>query len=183
MESGIYLDTITNQAGCDSFMTVDLTIITIDANVTREETLLTADMAGVTYQWIDCDNGNQPIDGETLQQFAAVTTGNYAVIVTSGDCVDTSACYNVIIVGTKDVLTLTDLKLYPNPAADHFVIEPGRVLGSGVITVSDLQGREVYSTPYRGEERVVVPFEGPSGMYMVILTGSGYRILGKVIVE
>lgn len=182
-ESGIYLDTITNQAGCDSFMTVDLTIITIDANVTQEETLLTADMAGVTYQWIDCDNGNQPIDGETLQQFAAVTTGNYAVIVTSGDCVDTSACYNVIIVGTKDVLTLTDLKLYPNPASDQFVIEPGRVLGNGVITVSDLQGREVYSTPYRGEERVVVPFEGPSGMYMVILTGSGYRILGKVIVE
>jgi hypothetical protein len=81
-----------------------------------------------------------------------------------------------MIVGTKDVQVLSDLKLYPNPATDHFVIEPGRVLGSGVITVSDLQGREVYSTPYRSTERVVVPFEGPSGMYVVTLTGSGYRI-------
>ncbi|HSF88052.1 MAG TPA: T9SS type A sorting domain-containing protein, partial [Saprospiraceae bacterium] len=182
-ESGIYLDTITNQAGCDSFMTIDLSIITIDAGVTQDETLLTADMAGATYQWIDCDNADQPIDGATEQQFAPVTTGNYAVIVTSGDCVDTSACFNVIIVGTKDVRLLTDLKLYPNPASDHFVIEPGLQIGSGVITVSDLQGREVYTTLYRGEEKVVVPFEGPSGMYVVTLTGAGYRILGKVMVE
>lgn len=181
--SGIYLDTITNEAGCDSIMTIDLSIINIDSNVTQDETLLTADMAGATYQWIDCDNGNQPIDGETSQQFSAVATGNYAVVVTSGDCIDTSACYNVIIVGTKDVQILTDLKLYPNPASGHFIIELGRVIGSGVITVSDLQGREVYTTPYRGEERVVVPFEGPSGMYVVTLTGAGYRILGKMMLE
>jgi hypothetical protein len=51
MESGIYLDTIANEAGCEAH-NHELSIITIDANVTQEETLLTADMAGVTYQWI-----------------------------------------------------------------------------------------------------------------------------------
>jgi hypothetical protein len=182
-ESGIYLDTIANTGGCDSVMTIDLTIINLDASVTQDETILTADMAGVSYQWIDCDNANQPIDGETSQQFSASATGNYAVIVTSGDCVDTSACYNVIIVGTKDVQIFSDLKVYPNPASDHFVIEPGRLIGNGVITVSDLQGREVYSAPYLGEDRVVVSFDGPAGMYVVALTNATYRIIGKVMIE
>lgn len=182
-ESGFYFDTISNAAGCDSVIAIDLTIINIDTVVTMDETLLTAAMVGATYQWIDCDNGDQPIEGATAQQFAAVSTGSYAVIVSSGGCTDTSSCYHVIVVGTKDVQILSDLKLYPNPARDYFVIEPGLLIGNGVITVSDLQGREVYVAPYRGEERVVVSFEGPSGMYVVALTNAAYRIIGKVMVE
>ncbi len=182
-ESGIYFDTILNAAGCDSVITIDLTIIKIDVDVTQTENDLTAVMEGAVYQWIDCDNGNQPLEGETAQQFAAVTTGNYAVIVSSGGCIDTSACYNVMVVGTKDIQVLSDLKIYPNPARDYIVIEPDRRIGTGVITMSDIQGREIYVTPYHGEDRVVVPFEGPSGLYIVTLTSADFRMMGKVVVE
>jgi hypothetical protein len=43
------------------------------------------------HQWIDCDNDNIPIEGETGRIYTANRTGHFAVIVSNGECVDTSA--------------------------------------------------------------------------------------------
>jgi hypothetical protein len=101
-------------------ITIDLTIQQVDTAVTQDEAVLTAVLDGATYQWIDCDNGNQPLEGETDQQFTATASGNYAVIVSEGGgCADTSSCYSVTVVRTEDILTFTDLNLFPNPAHEH----------------------------------------------------------------
>src|SRR5690606_30664108 len=54
--------------------------------------VLTADEIGASYQWIDCDNGNVSISGETNQSFTATGNGNYAVEVTQNGCTATSLC-------------------------------------------------------------------------------------------
>src|SRR5690606_30067270 len=52
---------------------------------------------GTTYQWIDCDNEDAPIDEATTQIFTPTATGNYAVIITKGGCSAQSECTSVTI--------------------------------------------------------------------------------------
>ena len=181
-ESGIYLDTIPNVAGCDSVMTIDLTIITIDKGVTQADHVLTADMPDATYQWIDCLNGNQPIAGETNQVFTATANGQYAVIISSGGCTDTSSCYMVTTVSTS-VVSPQIMNLYPNPSNGRLMIELGGLTGEGLLLVMDSQGKTCHKQTYHGEPILEVNIDGPSGIYFVTMTGDTYRIVKKVIVE
>ena len=118
--TGIYNDTLTNSVGCDSTITLDLTV-GADVSVTVSGGgVLTAGATGpdVTYQWIDCDNNNTPIAGATSQTFSAIDfgiTGNYAVQVTQGNCTDTSPCMAIDFTGISETSNLK-VSLYPNPA-------------------------------------------------------------------
>src|SRR5680860_377603 len=95
----------TNAAGCDSLITLDLTINPLpDNNVTQSGSLLTADQSGATYQWLDCNDNNAIIGGETNQSYKPTPiTGNYAVEVTLSGCVDTSLCFLIDYTGLSDL--------------------------------------------------------------------------------
>ena len=102
--TGIYTAIIDNAAGCDSVITIDLTINpTPSAAVTQNGATLTATQTGAAYQWLDCDNGNAPIVGEVNQSFTPISTGNYAVIVTVNGCSNTSECRLVDYTGIGEL--------------------------------------------------------------------------------
>jgi hypothetical protein len=85
--------TTSNSAGCDSTITLNLTISpTPDNSITQNGGSLTATQTGATYQWIDCDNFFVPVIGEVNQTFFPSLSGYYAVEVTIGDCSSTSEC-------------------------------------------------------------------------------------------
>ncbi len=132
--------TETNAAGCDSIVTLDLTINPLpDNNVTQSGSLLTADQAGATYQWLDCNDNDATINGETNQSYTPTPiTGDYAVEVTLNGCVDTSACLLVDYTGLSD-LYVDILSLYPNPTSDVLTI-------SGLNEVNGLSKMEITST-------------------------------------
>jgi hypothetical protein len=113
--------TVTNTAGCDSVVTLNLTVNPVNVNVSNNSPTLTADAFGATYQWIDCDD-NSPISGETNQSFEATTNGNFAVIVTIDNCSDTSDCQEVNNVGTLELDLADDIVLFPNPNDGKFQI-------------------------------------------------------------
>lgn len=71
--------------------------------VTQTGSLLTADQTGAMYQWLDCDNGNQPIISETNQSYTPAITGNYAVEVDMNGCVVTSSCLLVDYTGVEEL--------------------------------------------------------------------------------
>jgi hypothetical protein len=121
-ETGIYDDTIPNVVGCDSIIIIDLTIPNINISVTQDGNNLIADQTGVDYQWIDCNNGNTPIVGETNQTFIATTSGNYAVELTSEYCTNTSTCINVNAISLDDT-SLSSIRVFPNPSNDFIHIE------------------------------------------------------------
>jgi len=99
----VCLTVVTACGGVDSTCHVICGLLP-DVGVTQSGVQLTADQAGVSYQWLDCDNGYAVISGETNQTYSPTATGNYAVQVTSGGCSDTSACFTVSIVGLEDLL-------------------------------------------------------------------------------
>ena len=123
--SGIFYDTIPNTLGCDSIITINLTIIEVDTSITPMANELTANASGATYQWIVCQNGNTPIPGATNQSFTPSVNGSYAVIVTENGCTDTSSCYTISTIGIEGVEAFSGIKIYPNPANDKLVIDLG----------------------------------------------------------
>lgn len=120
--------------------TVIVTNITATVTATIDGVTLTSDIAGDSYQWINC-NGNSPIIGATDANYTATANGSYAVIVTDGTCVDTSACASVTTV-SAETLVVDKLKLFPNPTHDgHFNLTFDGVIHG--ITVMDVTGREI----------------------------------------
>jgi len=121
--AGSYLDTLVNYVGCDSVVTLNLAVRTINTATTQLGSTLTATLTGVTYQWINCDNGNSPIAGETNRSFTPTNNGNYAVVITDGSCKDTSACTFVGNVGVNNIANGAMIAIFPNPANQSFTIQ------------------------------------------------------------
>ncbi|MBL4585669.1 MAG: T9SS type A sorting domain-containing protein [Flavobacteriales bacterium] len=122
---------------CDSTVTVTLTIESaIDVTVTNALATLTANQAGAFYKWLDCDNSNAPISGETDQSFAPSASGNYAVEITWNNCVVVSGCVNMIITGITAAETV-DMRIYPNPVKSTLTIETSEnLMEVSIYTVS-----------------------------------------------
>jgi hypothetical protein len=121
-DSATYLILGGAASGCDSLVTLKLTINTLNVSVIKDSLVLTASSVGDSYQWVDCKNGYSPIDGETNQSFIVKLNGSYAVIVTKNGCVDTSDCYTIANLGIHQLNLSTYLVAYPNPSHDNFLI-------------------------------------------------------------
>ena len=119
------------------------TLIVIDTSVVQEENVLTASATDVAYQWVDCNNDNTPIEGETNQIFTATTNGSYAVIVTDANCPESemSSCYEISSVGVNTIEEAFDLNIYPNPASDIINIDLGAYYKEFSIQIYSLTGR------------------------------------------
>lgn len=137
--TGIYNDTILNMAGCDSILTIDLTILSVDNSVSINGITLTANSLTGTFQWVDCNDGYSHISGETNQSFTPTANGSYAVII-SDVCTDTSLCFDINNVGI-DVAQMENSQVFPNPNSGQFVIKSSKI--PDLISVSDLIGNEI----------------------------------------
>jgi hypothetical protein len=116
---------LTSNAQCASATVATSNSITfqetnIDISVTQTTSTLTANQNGASYQWINCSTMTA-INGQTQQNFTPTLTGNYAVQITIGSCVDTSACVPMTVVGINEE-TASQIELYPNPATDFVII-------------------------------------------------------------
>ncbi|PCJ01504.1 MAG: hypothetical protein COB15_00875 [Flavobacteriales bacterium] len=105
---------------------------------------LTANQSGgsIAYRWLDCDNNNAVIPAETGQSFTATTNGNYAVEITNGSCIDTSACQNVVITGINE-LTANKVSFYPNPTNGIVNLNFGAISSEINYTITSITGQEI----------------------------------------
>ena len=167
--------TLTNAAGCDSVVTLDLTINTVDTAVTQNGATLTANSSGATYLWLDCDNSFIIISGETNQSYTATVDGNYAVEITLNGCVDTSACYSVTGVGIIENNFGDGLLLYPNPSDGNFSIDLGYNFQNVKVSIMDLNGKLIRSVRYYQSQLLNLRLEEPAGVYLLIVESEDKR--------
>jgi len=147
--AGQYKDTLTAANGCDSVITLNLTLTPVNTNVSQAGAVLTAAAsAPATYQWLRC-TGTTTISytvlpGATSQAYTATQSGQYAVRVTQSGCSDTSTCRAVTVAGVEDALRGNDFRAYPNPiSGDYFTIEVPKAFTGAAFSLTDAAGRVV----------------------------------------
>lgn len=154
--------------GCDSIVTLSLTVTTINTNVIISSGTITAAQSGANYQWIDCDNNSTPISGADQISFTPAQTGNYAVLVTQNGCEATSDCYYVEIssVGIKDVdFNDSDFNLYPNPNTGIFTFETTHL---GKYSITNSLGQVIFDFEMNsGKKELHLPYLA-KGVYYVL---------------
>jgi hypothetical protein len=174
--SGDYAHTLTNVNGCDSVVTLHLTIATVDLTVIDSANTLSAITSGATYQWLDCNNNFNEIQGETNQSYTAIQNGSYAVIINNGICSDTSECINITNVALYNSIQNTGIELYPNPAND-FVLVKSEKQTMETIEVIDITGKTLKEFKIQDSEFKIQIEDLPRGIYTLkVLTQNGITI-------
>lgn len=142
-QSGTYLDSTKTTSGCDSIITVNLTINKTDTSVTVTNNVLMANATSAVYQWIDC-NTKLPISGANAQQFSPTVNGDYAVIITQNNCTDTSACYTITNVRVEEVSANDIINAYPNPLTGLCRITSVNGFEQAIVRVTNYSGQTVF---------------------------------------
>ena len=167
--------TLSNAGGCDSVVTLDLTIVAFTATVSVSGNTLTAQPSGGSYQWLDCDGGYALIAGETNNNYTPTSSGNYAVAIDYGVCKDTSDCESVTLVGLQENKQ-SELHLLPNPTTGILTIEGAE----GIASIYDIYGRMVLSA----NTNTLDISKAAMGIYFVrVLDEQGKVYVAKVVKE
>ena len=147
-EPGSYQETFqTLRGGCDSLVSLDVTVTEIDAGIDVSDLDLKADEdgTGTTYQWLDCKQNMSPILRATSRTYTPNDGGKYAVEITKIFCTDTSDCKPFWPLGLNE-LGQSGIVLYPNPATDILTIQTAANSNIEWIRIMDNTGRIVYET-------------------------------------
>ncbi len=180
-QSGNYVDTIQNANGCDSIVTLHLTINDVDVSVTDSVLSLTATATGATFQWLDCQDNFNPIPGATAAVFSPTVNGEYAVEVSQNNCVDTSSCYLIYQIGVVG-FDLTDIRIFPIPNTGQFTIDLGKIYAEYTIRITDAKGQTVRLITGINKQFIEQQLHVAAGVYMVEVYAEGKRAVERLVV-
>ncbi len=170
--------------GCDSLVTLDLTINSVSDLTTSISGLsIIANNSVATYQWLDCDNNYDLINGETGQTFIASANGNFAVELTENGCVDTSSCVAITTVGIVENSFEGILKVYPNPTCGYFSIDLGASYESSWVSITDILGKLIVSKNLSQTQFLNFSIKEPAGIYIVSIEAGDKKAIIRLVKE
>jgi hypothetical protein len=171
--------TLTSAAGCDSVVRLFLTIRAVDVSTTTNGYTISSNATGtgVTYQWMDCSD-NSLISGATNVNYKVILSGDYAVIVTDGGCIDTSDCVNFTGVGIDEGNLNSGVSLYPNPVTDIVHLTLGEHVGMVQISVLDVSGKSYLNRVSDSKNVTLDLSDFDSGVYFVkVVSNNGQKLM------
>lgn len=178
--TGIYYDTLLNSIGCDSLIAVYLTVTDIDTSVRQQGYVLSSNQGQADYQWLDCNNNYSALLNETNQTFTAFSNGDYAVQISKNNCIDTSACVNVLSVNISNENRLQSLKIYPNPTNGRLIIENEGTLAPITIVIYNSVGQKMFEESMTNNRHDLY-IDGAKGFYLIEIITADTRDRFKVL--
>ena len=181
--TGTYSTTLTNATGCDSVVTLNLTINTVlDIAISTNGISIEANNSNASsYVWLDCADNFTVINGQTSQSYTPLVSGYYAVQITENDCIDTTDCVSIHAVEIINNSFRQELSLYPNPTDGSFTIDLGENNQSGLIIITDLRGRIISSKKYNTNQFLNIRLEEPAGSYILFIASEDKQARIKLI--
>ena len=181
-EDAIHVDSLLTTSGCDSVVTTNLIISPgYEMDVTLEGTTLSVAEEGETYQWVDCNDGFAEIDEATEQSYEVLEDGSYAVIVSDGECTDTSDCFVFEGLSISEFET-GQFKVYPNPTNGSFQVVSKTETNAFLIT--DMQGNVVLKKSSLTAGAHTFELDVTAGIYLLQFTTiEGCQGIIKLIVQ
>ncbi len=139
METGAYIQTFTNYQGCDSAVTLNLSIIPrldMDITIVTKVNVLSTAEHFASYQWMQ---DGQIIEGATDSSYTVQENGDYRVIVSNErGCFDTSDVYRVTSIDNSvdDIDRIAaQISVYPNPAKNMLYVRSAVALRLGLYSI------------------------------------------------
>ncbi len=178
--AGTYMANYLSAIGCDSNYILNLSVTPLNVSVHVDGLIITSNQNNATYQWLDCNEGLTPINGETNQGFTPDENGNYAVLITSGSCSDTSECIEIQNVGLTSK-TISEINVYPNPFSNELLIV-SEDQKQWDVQIFNALGQNVFNGLAVGKTSVSTIVFAP-GLYMIQLSSNDFRYYKKLIKE
>lgn len=180
--NGIYNDTLNSSGACDSIVVLSLIVNSVNLNIHLSNDTLTAFTTG-TVQWYDC-NLKQVLFGASGNIFVPTVTGNYAAIITEGNCTDTSTCINVIV-NSINLISNCDFQfsLSPNPTNETVTVQFSQQANC-ILEITNTLGQIVYTKAINHKSETINLQSLPSGLYFCsVKTEDGKTAQQKLIVQ
>ena len=171
---------VLNAEGCDSVITLNLTINSVTPTITLNGSTLTTTATGGTYQWVDCANNNAAIAGASSQSFTPTMTGNYALQYTINGCTKISNCITVTLANIEN-LEAINWAIYPNPASE--IVYFRNVKTGSQIRVLDLSGKLIYVSKFDASNNTISVANWNNGMYIVEIEHEGLINQTKLVIN
>ncbi|HRY99590.1 MAG TPA: T9SS type A sorting domain-containing protein, partial [Bacteroidales bacterium] len=168
--SGSYHDTIPNSSGCDSMITINLTVTPVDVSLGMFGITLMANAINAYFQWVDCDNNYAHVPGAVFQQFTPTVNGNYACIVTQYGCADTTICVPITTVDVASPEAPPSLGIHPNPSPDGWV-KLEHLLPGSTVQLWDITGQLLYHREFDSERDSRLFLPGPGSFFLKVIQG------------
>lgn len=166
--------TFEDVSGNQSTQTQEVVVQGVNVGISVNEPMLVAENnnTGVQYQWITCEG--DLIKNAISQMFIPEANGSYAVIVTEGNCTDTSECATINTVGLTENHA-NSVNLYPNPTTGIFQVESD-LIGSIYIIV-DAQGRKIREGIIDASNVTINLSNQQSGLYYIKLEHLNLKVV------
>ena len=180
--TGTYTETFTGATGCDSIITQDITIENIVLTTTVNILTITANEVGASYQWVDCNNGNADIPGETSPSFTTTLNGDYACKIVKNTCSGITDCVRIGSLSVEE--EATQFSIYPNPSNGAFIVELNDLTdNSTVVEVSTVDGKVVYSQNVKNVKTNISLNDIETGMYVITISNANSKSRKTIVIE
>lgn len=178
-ESGTYTLELLTAEGCDSIITLNLTIDALNSEVVANGDTLTATQDNAVYSWIDC--ATEQVVG-TEQSFLPTANGLYQVQISQQGCDAISECIEVIIDAISEMIFSSKLKIYPNPTLDYIYLEITGVDGAMDLKIVDVAGKEVFCQQLVSATTLLQLDHLAAGAYVVVVHASD-KLLRQALIK
>jgi hypothetical protein len=140
-----------------------------DTSVIKTGNVLMANAGGATYQWKNCTTG-QDVAGATAQTFTPTVNGSYRLVITNGNCKDSSACYTITGLQVQETALASLVKVIPNPTSGVTTILLGKAYGQVKMDLRNAMGQLLRTSIMSNVDEVPANIDGPAGIYFITVT-------------
>lgn len=165
---GVYQDTLLSIYGCDSILIIDLSINSYEIVAITDSDSLYTEVLADEYQWLHCDIGFLEIVGADQSSYKPIDNGSYSVVVTQGDCIDTSNCTSISGLSAGEIL-FEQISMYPNPSQDQLTIIFGKEVEQMHLNVYSILGLLISEVTINGVDIYQMDLPEANGIYWIQL--------------
>ncbi len=173
--------TLTGANGCDSIVTLDLTMNDVsDVSTMVSDSTITANTINASYQWLDCADGFSVINGASGRTFRPSSNGDYAVEIIENGCRDTSACVSIVVTDLIESTAEGFIQIFPNPTRDQIFIKNPKGI-RGIVEIFDASGKVFIKALFIDSLSTFRIDQLDQGVFFVRITSGRQSISQKII--
>lgn len=189
-DNSIAVYTIENNAGCDSLITLNLTITQVSNEVDYDipglpNSIGVALQENATYQWINCADGSE-VPGAQEQSFDSQLLQDgteFAVIVSIGECSVTSDCLVLPYTGVRENDMITTIGVFPNPTSDYLKIDMKGTSDTYQYRIYNMTGQLVGESNRWPSTNLIDLSTLPDGQYSLIIEMGDVKRFASFVVQ